>query len=143
LLTRLLEADGPDYHISRANNGRVGLEMMQQHRPDLVLMDLSMPEVDGHTLLAQIQQDPALCRIPIAIITAYISTPEEERSLGGKSMFISHPTGFTNEEVLSYVRSLLDGASVAGGSHLAQHLGQGSQQVGLPDGFVQVGGRAQ
>jgi CheY-like chemotaxis protein len=143
LLTRLLETEGPDYQISRANNGRVGLEMMQQHQPDLVLMDLSMPEMDGHTLLAQIQQDPALCRIPIAIITAYISTPEEERSLGGKSMFISHPTGFTNEEVLSYVRSLLDGASAMGDSHLAQYLGQGSQQVGLPDGFVQITGRAQ
>ncbi len=143
LLTRLLEAEGADYQISRANNGRVGLEMMQQHPPDLVLMDLSMPEMSGHTLLAQIKQDPALCAIPIAVITAYISTPEEERSLGGKSLFISHPIGFTNEEVLSYVRSLLDGTSVSGGLHLAQHLGQGSQQVGLPDGFAQVSSCAQ
>ena len=60
LLTRLLQTDTREYEIIRANNGQEGLSKMQEQLTDLVLMDLSMPEMDGYSLLAQMQQDPGL-----------------------------------------------------------------------------------
>lgn len=114
LLLRLLETNVPAYDITWAGNGLDGLRQIQDHQPDLVLMDLNMSEMDGYTLLAQMQQDPDLRHIPVAIITAHTCTPEEERQLGGKSLFVSNPNAFTNDEVLNYLGHILD----ATGAHL-------------------------
>lgn len=112
LLTRLLQTDTGEYEIIQANNGQEGLSKLQAQLADLVLMDLSMPEMDGYTLLAQIQEDPCLRHIPVAVITAHTSSPEEERRLGGKSLFIANPVGFTNEEVLNYLSHILNAVAV-------------------------------
>lgn len=113
LLTRLLETDtAAAYEIIQANNGLEGLNKMREYLPDLALMDLSMPEVDGYSLLAQIQQDPRLNHIPVAVITAHTCSPEEERHLGGKSLFVANQAGFTNEEVLGYLQHIFNGAAV-------------------------------
>jgi CheY-like chemotaxis protein len=112
LLLRLLQTDMQEYEIIWANNGQEGLDKMRAQPPDLTLMDLSMPEMDGYTLLTEMQQDPQLCHIPVAVITAHTGTPEEERRLGGKSLFITNPIGFTNEEILNYLRQILNAAGV-------------------------------
>lgn len=112
LLLRLLETNSPAYDIVWAGNGLDGLRQIQEQRPDLVLMDLNMSGIDGYTLLTQMQQDPDLCHIPVAIITAHTCTPEEERRLGGKSLFVSNLNGLTNDEVLNYLGHILDAAGV-------------------------------
>ena len=63
-------------------------------------------------MLARMQQEPELCHIPVVAITAHTPTPEEERQLGGNMMFLSNQAGFTNEEVITYLRSILDVTSV-------------------------------
>jgi DNA-binding response OmpR family regulator len=108
LLSRMLDATGDEYEISRAHNGQQGLQQMRQNPPDLVLMDLTMPEMDGRAMLAQMRQEADLCHIPVVAVTAHTPTPEEERELGGKMMVLSNPTGFTNDEVVTYLRSLLE-----------------------------------
>ena len=112
LLLRLLKTNVPAYDITWAGNGLDGLHQIQKQPPDLVLMDLNMSEMDGYTLLAHIQQDPDLRHIPVAIITAHTCTPEEERQLGGKSLFVSNLNAFTNDEVLNYLGHILDAAGV-------------------------------
>ena len=106
LLARLLQANKQKVQILRANNGQEGLEVLQETLPDLILMDLSMPEMDGYSLISHLRADSRFAPIPVVVITAHTSSPEEERQLGGKTLLISHPSGFTNEEVLIYLRSV-------------------------------------
>jgi CheY-like chemotaxis protein len=112
LLLRMLHSIGPQYNIARARNGREGLRKMRQQPPDLVLLDLSMPEMDGFTMLERIKADEELSDIPVALITAYTHPAEEERRLGGKMIFVSSESGFTNEEVLNYLQGILEHSKV-------------------------------
>jgi CheY-like chemotaxis protein len=81
---------------------------MQKQRPDLLLLDLVMPEMDGYAVLDRMQEDSELRDIPVAVITGQARTAEEERQLGGKMVCISNGSGFTNKEVLTYLRGVLD-----------------------------------
>jgi signal transduction histidine kinase/CheY-like chemotaxis protein len=112
LLSRMLGTTGREYEVIWAYNGQEGLRQMRAQRPDLVLMDLTMPEMDGYAALAQMQQEPELRHIPAVVITAHTTTPEEERRLGGNMMFLSNQAGFTNSEVLTYLRGILEAVGV-------------------------------
>jgi CheY-like chemotaxis protein len=115
LLSRLLQAETGQYEIICVHNGRDGLRQMQSQAPDLVLMDLTMPEMDGHTLLAHIREDANLRRIPVAVITAHSCTLEEERQLGGRTLLVSNQAGLTNAEAVTYLRSILNAAVLPSG----------------------------
>jgi len=71
LLQLILEA--ADYEFLRAEDGRQGLEVMQRELPDLVLLDLMLPEVDGAEVLLRKKQDPTIRDIPVIAVTALSS----------------------------------------------------------------------
>ncbi|MCB0196444.1 MAG: response regulator, partial [Anaerolineae bacterium] len=142
LLTRLLQTHGQEYEIIRAGNGDEGLAILRQQRPDLVLMDISMPKMDGYTLLRYIRVEPHLSDLPIAMITANIGTIEDERQLGGRTMMISNLSGLSNNEVLTYLRHTLEAAIPLALPHGGQAVQRG-QEVGLDNGLTQVSGSAQ
>ena len=79
----------------------------------------------------------------MVVITAHTGSPEEERQLGGKSLFISNQAGFTNDEVLNYLRHILNAVAVPLPLQRANHPVQGGQQIGLNNRLPQVGGSAQ
>ena len=83
LLRRVLQARG-EYQIYEAENGREGIEIVRQHRPDLVLLDLMMPEVDGFEVLDTIRADEELADTRIIVITAKTLTSSERRRLPKK-----------------------------------------------------------
>ena len=56
--------------VREAANGRIGLEMVQQRPPDLILLDLMMPEMDGFAVLDALRTDQELSRIPVIVVTA-------------------------------------------------------------------------
>jgi signal transduction histidine kinase/CheY-like chemotaxis protein len=112
LISRMLETSEREYEVVRAYNGREGLHEMRSQRPDLVLLDLVMPEMDGHDMLAQMQKDADLHGIPVVVITAQEHTPKEERRLSGKTLLLHAEAGFTNEETLTYLRGILDATRV-------------------------------
>ena len=56
----MLENDG--WTVAEAENGRVGLERLARHRPDLILLDLMMPEMDGFEFVAELRQHDAVAR---------------------------------------------------------------------------------
>ncbi len=118
LVSRLLHTAERTYEVVQANNGQQGLTYMRRKRPDLVLTDLTMPEMDGHALLTQMQQDPDLCDIPVAVISAHVRTSEEERQLSGDMLFISTQNGFTNSEVITYLRGMLNAVDAPSSSPL-------------------------
>jgi two-component system response regulator VicR len=58
------------FEISGANGGKEGLEMVRREHPDLVLLDLMMPQIDGWEVYQQMKSDPALKTIPVIVVTA-------------------------------------------------------------------------
>lgn len=73
-LAEMLELAG--YYVLTAGNGIVGMEMAKSQRPDIVLCDIMMPEVDGYTVLQRIRQDPDLGKIPFIFMTAKSESSE-------------------------------------------------------------------
>jgi two-component system cell cycle response regulator len=72
ILQRRLEAEG--FVVTSARNGKEGLETMEQQRPNMILLDLNMPVMDGHTFLKTIKADNRYAKIPVIIITALDET---------------------------------------------------------------------
>lgn len=70
LFRRILRARVPVENCLEAYNGQEALSLLRQTKPDLILLDLIMPEVDGRTLLAQLAADPTLAAIPVILISA-------------------------------------------------------------------------
>jgi len=68
LITMILAKRG--YKIMGANGGREGLEMILKEIPDLILLDLMMPDVDGWNLYQQVKSNPTTSQIPVIVITA-------------------------------------------------------------------------
>src|SRR5438477_3363529 len=59
-----------DYEPIAAENGRQGIETARREKPDLILCDVMMPELDGYAVLQALQADPSLARIPFIFLTA-------------------------------------------------------------------------
>ena len=70
LFWRVLNSSGRSYRVLTARNGRQALEVMRELRPDVVLLDLVMPEMDGFAFLAAKNEDPALRDVPVVVISA-------------------------------------------------------------------------
>jgi CheY-like chemotaxis protein len=76
--THLLKLVLPVYDIREENNPARAIAVAQEFKPDLILLDVIMPEVDGGTIAAKLRQDPALRFVPIVFLTAIVSTREAE-----------------------------------------------------------------
>jgi len=68
LIRLILETQG--YRVVAAQGGEEGLEMMLSERPDLILLDIMMPEMDGGDVYHRMQQEPQLSQIPVIVVTA-------------------------------------------------------------------------
>jgi signal transduction histidine kinase/CheY-like chemotaxis protein len=70
LYARILNETAPQYRVLRALDGRQALEILRQQHVDLLLLDLTMPEIDGFQVLAAVRQDPSLAHLPVIITSA-------------------------------------------------------------------------
>lgn len=77
LLVQLLE---DDYQVLTAVDGAAGIEMAELERPDLILMDLSLPVIDGWEATRRIKANETLRRIPIIALTAHAMKGDEEKA---------------------------------------------------------------
>jgi CheY-like chemotaxis protein len=90
-IARLLEVYG--YKVAYARNGKEGVEMAQQWKPDLVLMDLRMPIMDGYKAINEIKFNPQTRHIPIFVVSAWSSKKERDqaRLAGADEFFVKPP----------------------------------------------------
>ena len=91
LIEHLL-ADRPDIKLTTAMQGRLGLDLARQHRPDLVLLDLHLPDLPGWDVLAALQADEATKGIPVVAVSADATPRQTERLLKlGARAYLTKP----------------------------------------------------
>ncbi len=90
LVKFLLETRG--YEILQAETGPQGLAMAAHHRPDLILLDIQLPGMDGHAVAQALKSDPQLKAIPIVAVTSYAMVGDREKCLAaGAEGYIEKP----------------------------------------------------
>jgi two-component system, cell cycle response regulator DivK len=95
-----------DYEISEAENGEQALAEIAKQRPDLILMDIQLPIMDGYTATRRIKADPALRSIPIIAVTSYALSGEDKKAReAGCNDYIPKP--YSPRELLAKVRQYL------------------------------------
>ena len=105
-LISLLEAGGEVEIVGEAENGREAIELAGTHRPDLVLLDVRMPEVDGVQAVATLSKEHSV------VMLTYTEEPEiiREAIRNGAIGYLVHGT-FTTDELANYIRSAVRGAN--------------------------------
>lgn len=103
-----LERDG--YTVETANNGAQALAKIRQNRPDLLVSDVMMPEMDGFELLANVRRDPMLQDLPVIMLTAKAQDRDVmEGYTRGADMYLTKP--FNPMELKQFVKRILASAS--------------------------------
>ena len=110
LVRRILEAEG--YSITEAVSGLEGLEAATRMKPDLILLDINLPEMDGYDLARLFRETPGLQQVPILALTANVMKGDRERSLeAGCDGYIQKPIDV--DRLPDQVRAALQKASIS------------------------------
>ena len=105
LLQTLLVAEG--YTVSTASDGLGGLGLMAATRPDLLLLDLVMPDLGGVRVIQELREDPELARIPVLVVTGHEeAVPDMRAQLGEDNVFLKP---FAVGELLARVGAVTGG----------------------------------
>ena len=95
-----------DYELIEAADGAAGLEMARSHKPDLILMDIQLPVLDGYETTRRLKADPALRDIPVIAVTSYaLSGDETKARAAGCDAYVTKP--FSPRVLLAKVREFL------------------------------------
>jgi len=86
-----------DFDVITANNGKEGLEKVINEKPDLVLLDINMPVMDGHEMLERLRSRPDLRNIPVIMLTAYSDRRDISKAADlGIEHYVTKPFDFTD-----------------------------------------------
>jgi two-component system cell cycle response regulator DivK len=104
ILRDLLGSAG--FEVIEAVTGAEGVRSARAQRPDLILMDIQLPELDGHEATRLIKADPDLRSIPIVVVTSYALSGDEAKALAaGADAYVTKP--FSPRQLLAKVRELM------------------------------------
>jgi threonine synthase len=106
LIRRILQSQG-DFTILEATNGKDGVSLIRRELPDLIILDLMMPEMDGFAVMDALKADPKTSEIPVIVATAKELTPEEKKRLGSQIQTLMQKGDFLNDEFLDEVNALI------------------------------------
>jgi threonine synthase len=99
LMTRILQANGAQ-HVHQAFDGQAGIELVQKVHPDLIILDLMMPNIDGFGVLDRLKADEALRNVPVVVVTAKDLTNEERARLSGQVQSLLSKGSFIDDVIL-------------------------------------------
>ncbi|MCB9436737.1 MAG: response regulator [Anaerolineales bacterium] len=117
--TRMLKFHGAT--VFNASNGADGLDSARRHKPDFILSDLSMPELDGWGMLYELKNDRATLEIPVFALTAHAMVGDRERAINaGFHNYLTKP--LTPATFMAQLLGLLEGVP-----HLAEALETGKE----------------
>ena len=106
LVSRILMVEG--YNLIEAVNATEALKILKDTKPDLILMDINMPDMDGYTLTGKIKKTPGLESIPVIALTANVMRGDREKSLeAGCDGYIEKPVDIDllPEQIQRFLRS--------------------------------------
>jgi threonine synthase len=106
LIRRILQAQG-NYTLFEAEDGKSAITLIQKEIPDLVILDLMMPELDGFSVLDALRKEPSTASIPVIVVTAKELTKQEKERLEGQIGSLMQKGDFLSDELLEEVRSLI------------------------------------
>jgi threonine synthase len=106
LIRRILQAQG-NYTILEAADGQQAIEIAAKELPDLLILDLMMPELDGFGVLDALKTNPDTAPIPVIVVTAKELTPDEKRRLSGRISTLMQKGEFMSDELLDEVKTLV------------------------------------
>jgi signal transduction histidine kinase/DNA-binding LacI/PurR family transcriptional regulator/DNA-binding response OmpR family regulator len=107
LHARMVKSELPNCHVITAMGGKLGLDLMRKELPDLVLLDLMMPEVDGFAVMRIMQEDSALRNIPVIVLSAQVLTRNDISRLNQGVAAVLSKGMFSTKEILDRVENVL------------------------------------
>lgn len=111
----ILEPEG--YDVVEAKDGRDGLSVLQSERPDLVILDVNMPKMDGFTVCKKIRKDETSKYVPVIMLTVRNLTQEQVKGFeNGADEYLTKP--FESAELVSRVKSLFKRCACESGGSL-------------------------
>lgn len=113
LITFLLNAKG--YKVLQAREGLAGIEMAARQRPDLILLDIQLPGMDGYTVALNLRANPDMANTPIVAVTSYAMAGDREKAFeAGCTGYIEKP--INPDTFLAQVEEHLRGRASSGGA---------------------------
>lgn len=95
-----------DYQLIEANDGAAGVAMAKAHKPDLIIMDIQLPVLDGYETTRRIKAEPELMNIPIIAVTSYaLSGDEAKARAAGCDAYVAKP--FSPRLLLAKIKEFL------------------------------------
>lgn len=102
--------DSVGWEMIEAVDGAAGVEMAQAHKPDLILMDIQLPVIDGYEATRRIRAIPEIAEVPIIAVTSYaLSGDEEKTRAAGCNGYLAKP--FSPRQLLAKIREYLPDAA--------------------------------
>jgi len=136
-LTRLLKLEG--FEVWAAPNGREALALIREHRPDLVLSDVMMPEMSGHDVARALRADPGLAHIPLILLTARADRQDVREGMNlGADDYLTKP--FQRQELLESIASRLEKAAAQ--QRQSQQMAAQLQHRAYHDGVTDLPNRS-
>jgi len=103
LFARVLSSAEQDYHVLRATSGQQALGMLRERQPDVMMLDLIMPEVDGFQVLREKSQDPTIREIPVVVISARDPTGEP---IVSDTLTVTRSGGLSVRDLLACIQAV-------------------------------------
>ncbi|MCK5466213.1 response regulator [Candidatus Parcubacteria bacterium] len=103
-----IKLESEDFEVATAKDGIVGIKMLEKQKPDIVLLDVVMPKIDGFSILKTIKRNLELKKIPIVLLTNLSQKENVEKGfeLGADSYIIK--AHFTPSEVVEKIKEILE-----------------------------------